>query len=171
MTREQAGAATILAVAMMGLLVTVTVAAAGVVGVVAAHRRAQSAADLSALAGASALRGGGDPCERAGVIAKRNDTTLRRCQVDDWTVAVVVSGALRLPGGTMELKARGRAGPVNARPRISIRPDPTTRVRLTKSGKPSAESRSRGSICVTGRPTSSFVEGVASRERPSARAG
>ena len=52
----------VLAVAMMGVLVTVTVAAAGVVGVVATHRTAQSAADLAALAGAAALQDGGDAC-------------------------------------------------------------------------------------------------------------
>ncbi len=111
--RDQSGAATILAVAMMGFLVTVTVAATGVVGVVAAHRRAQSAADLSALAGAAALQDGGDACRRAGSIAARNGAALRRCEVDDWTVTVVVSRELRLPGSSMELAARGRAGPVS----------------------------------------------------------
>jgi secretion/DNA translocation related TadE-like protein len=111
--RDQAGAATILAVAMLGLLVTVSVAAAGVVGVVAAHRRAQSAADLSALAGAGALQDGVDPCRRADDIARRNGSRLRQCEIDDWTVAVMVSGTVRLPGGALELRARGRAGPVS----------------------------------------------------------
>lgn len=111
--RGQSGAATILAVAMMGFLVTVTVAATGVVGVVAAHRRAQSAADLAALAGAAALQDGGDACRQAGFVATRNGATLRQCEVDDWTVAVVVSRELRLPSSSMELAARGRAGPVS----------------------------------------------------------
>jgi secretion/DNA translocation related TadE-like protein len=110
--RSETGAGTVLAVAMMGLLVTVTVAATGVVGVVAGHRRAQSAADLAALAGAAALQDGADPCERAGAIARRNGARLRRCQVDDWDVAVQVAAeGPRLPGGAMELVARGRAGP------------------------------------------------------------
>lgn len=112
-TRDQSGAATILAVAMMGFLVIVTVAAGGVVGVVAAHRRAQSAADLSALAGAVALQDGGDACRRAGSVAARNGATMRACEVGDWTVAVVVSRELSLPGSSMELDARGRAGPVS----------------------------------------------------------
>ena len=97
---------------MMGLLVTVTVATAGVVGVVGAHRRAQSAADLSALAGAAALQDGGDPCMRAGVIAGRNGAVLRGCEVDGWDVLVGVVVTARLPGNSLELRARGRAGPV-----------------------------------------------------------
>jgi secretion/DNA translocation related TadE-like protein len=107
------GAGTVLAVAMMGLLVTVTVAAAGIVGVVAAHRRAQAAADLAALAGASALQDGADPCGRAEAIAQRNGAELQRCQVHDWDVSVAVVSRLRLPGGSMELEGRGRAGPVS----------------------------------------------------------
>jgi secretion/DNA translocation related TadE-like protein len=107
------GAGTILAVAMMGLLVTVTIATSGVVGVVAAHRRAQSAADLGALAGAAALQEGSDPCQRAGAIARRNGSQLRSCRVDGWNVGVEVASTITLPGGSLDLTARGRAGPVN----------------------------------------------------------
>lgn len=110
--RLEEGAGTIVAVAMMGVLVTVTLAVSGVVGVVATHRRAQSAADLSALAGAAALRDGGDACERVRVIATLNDARLRRCQVEGWSVLVEVGKAIRLPGGSLDLAARGRAGPV-----------------------------------------------------------
>ena len=106
------GAGTVLAAAMMGLLVTVTVATSGVVGIVAAHRRAQSAADLAALAGAATLQDGGDPCLRASAIARRNGASLKACQVDGWDVVVRVSSTVRLPGDSMELDARGRAGPV-----------------------------------------------------------
>lgn len=112
MKRPEDGAGSILVVAMMGLLVTVTVATGGVVGVVATHRRAQSAADLSALAGAAALQDGGDPCQRATVIARRNDAELQECQVQGWDVIVEVASTMRLPGGSMDLAARGRAGPV-----------------------------------------------------------
>lgn len=109
----QDGAGTVLAVAMMGLLVTITVGTAGAVGVVAAHRRAQSAADLAALAGASALQDGRDACDRAAVIARRNGADLRQCRTRDWQVAVVVSRAVRLPGRDVELEGRGLAGPVS----------------------------------------------------------
>lgn len=114
MSRGESGAGTVLAVAMLGILVTVTVATAGVVGVVGAHRRAQSAADLAALAGATALRGGGDPCGRAAVIAERNGVDLRQCRVQEWDVSVVVARRIRLPATSVELVARGRAGPVHA---------------------------------------------------------
>jgi secretion/DNA translocation related TadE-like protein len=114
--RDEDGAGTVLALAMMGLLVTVTLATSGVVGVVAGHRRAQSGADLAALAGAGALQDGGDACQGAGVIARRNGTRLRGCEIDGWNVTVVVSATVHLPGSPMELEARGRAGPVDADP-------------------------------------------------------
>lgn len=106
------GAGTIVAAAMLGVLVFVTVATSGVVGVVATHRRAQAAADLSSLAGAAALQDGGAACARAGAIATLNDAQLRRCQVEGWNVRVEVSAAIRLPWGSLDLRARGRAGPV-----------------------------------------------------------
>ena len=83
--RDERGAGTVLAVAMLGLLVTVTLATSGVVGVVAAHRRAQSAADLAALAGAAAVQDGADACARAGQIAARNSASLRSCDIDGFT--------------------------------------------------------------------------------------
>jgi len=115
-SRTEAGAGTVLAAALMGVLLTVAVVATGVVGVVAGHRRAQSAADLSALAGAGALQAGGNPCRQADDIARRNGATLRGCEVDGWDVAVRVAATVRLPGSSMELEARGRAGPVDEAP-------------------------------------------------------
>ena len=114
--RDDAGAGTVLAVAMVGLLVTVTVATSGAVGLVAGHRRAQAAADLAALAGAAALQDGGDACRRAGTVAERNGASLRRCRVEDWSVALVVASSVRLPGGSIDLRARSHAGPVTALP-------------------------------------------------------
>jgi secretion/DNA translocation related TadE-like protein len=109
------GAGSVLAVSMMGVLVTVTLAAAGVVGVVATHRVAQSAADLAALAGAAALQDGGDACARAAAVADRNRARLTSCEVAGWNVSVVVTAdTARLPGGVLDLSARGRAGPVAA---------------------------------------------------------
>ena len=112
MDRGEQGAGTVLAVAMIGLIVSVTVGTSGAVGVVAGHRRAQSAADLSALAGATTLQNGGDACARASVIAGRNGADLQRCHVDGTEVVVVVARSVRLPGLPMKLRARARAGPV-----------------------------------------------------------
>lgn len=115
--RGERGAGSVVAVAMLGVLVTVTVAAAGVVGVILTHRMAQSAADLAALAGASALQDGGDACAEAATVADRNRASLTRCQVDGWTVSVVVTArTARLPGGALDLSARGRAGPAVSAP-------------------------------------------------------
>lgn len=110
--RDETGAGTLLATALTGVLVTVTVAAAAVVGLVGGHRRAQAAADLAALAGASALQQGGDACHRADEIARRNGTDLRECRVADWQVAVVVAGQVPVPGHPLIVRARARAGPV-----------------------------------------------------------
>ena len=110
--RGEQGAGSVLAAAMLGLLVTVTVAVGGVVGVIATHRVAQAAADLAALAGASALQQGGEPCRQAALVADRNRARLTRCEVAGWVVTVVVTAdTARLPGGVLDLRARGRAGP------------------------------------------------------------
>ncbi len=87
------------------------------VGVVAAHRTAQSAADLAALAGAAALQDGGDACGQAAAVATRNRAHLSGCEVDGWNVAVDVTARTSpLPGGVLELRARGRAGPAVSAP-------------------------------------------------------
>ncbi len=110
---DEEGAGTLLAVALVGVLVLVTMAVGGVIGVVATHRTAQAAADLAALAGAAALQDGGDACGEAAAIARRNGARVQECGVDGWNVSVVVTAdTARLPGGVLDLRARGRAGPV-----------------------------------------------------------
>jgi secretion/DNA translocation related TadE-like protein len=112
--RDDRGAGSILATAMLGLLVTVTMIAGGVVGLIASHRTAQAAADLASLAGASALQDGHDACGRASTIARRNRAELRSCRIDGWVVVVVVVvRTAPLPGAGFSLEARARAGPVD----------------------------------------------------------
>ena len=112
-TGDQRGAATVLAVAMTGVLLLAG-AAAGVVGaIVVAHRQAQAAADLAALAGASTLAvGGGDACRAASGVATANDAELRSCSVlgSDVLVEVVVAGP-RWLGQDQDLVGTARAGP------------------------------------------------------------
>lgn len=112
--RDQRGAASVLVVALAGVLLLVG-AAAGVVGaIVVAHRAAQSAADLSALAGAAQLADpvGRDPCTTAGEVARANGADLVSCEVagSDVTVEVRVSGP-RWLGQDQDLVGRARAGP------------------------------------------------------------
>lgn len=108
------GAATVLAVAMSGVLLLVG-AATGVVGaLVVDHRKAQAAADLAALAGATARAGqGGDPCAAAGEVATANGGELASCVVEgeDVLVEVVVTGPHWL-GQAQDLSAEARAGPL-----------------------------------------------------------
>ena len=116
-SRGESGAGTVLALSFLGLLTFVGVAVAGVVGVVAAHRAAQGAADLAALAGATTLQDGGDPCDRARSIAARNGARLAGCVVDDWEVRVSVrASGPRLLGRVTWMPARARAGPTSSLP-------------------------------------------------------
>ena len=115
--RREDGAGTVLAVSLMGVVLLVAVGTTGAVGLVATHRRAQSGADLAALAAAAALQDGGDPCARARQIAGRNGTEVRGCVVEGWEVAVmVVATSQRILGQVLDLPARARAGPVTAVP-------------------------------------------------------
>jgi secretion/DNA translocation related TadE-like protein len=109
--RDDRGVGSVLGLAMMGVLVSVTLAVGCGVSVVAAHRAAQAAADLAALAAAGALQDGEDPCASAAHIAGDNRAALRACRVDGWSVSVVVVTAAHLPVGRVELPARARAGP------------------------------------------------------------
>ena len=109
---DQRGAATILALGLVGLLLVVAVVAAGTIAIVLAHRRAQVAADLAALAAAGALQSGADPCAAASDIADRHDASLTRCVVDGVTVAVATEVRLPVALGGRTVPARARAGPV-----------------------------------------------------------
>jgi secretion/DNA translocation related TadE-like protein len=110
--RTERASATLFAVAMIGVLVLVG-AALGVVGaMVHAHRVAQSAADLAALAGAEALARGADACGAATGVAAANDASVDSCAVDGFEVRlqVTVVGPHWL-GQRHDLSAQARAGP------------------------------------------------------------
>ncbi len=111
--RPERGAATVVVVAFLGLLLLVG-AALGVVGaMVHAHRSAQSAADLAALAGASALARAQDPCAAAQRIAAANQATVVACapKGSEVRVTVEVDGP-RWLGQAADLVAEARAGPL-----------------------------------------------------------
>lgn len=113
MTRGERGAATLLAVACAGLLLLVGCALAVVAAILTAHRTAQSAADLAALAAAAEVADGGDPCATAAAIAADNGAALVGCAVQGLEVVVEVEVAgPRWLGQTGDLLARARAGPV-----------------------------------------------------------
>ena len=109
LVRSEGGSATVLVVAMAGVLMFVLVGLSAVSGLVSAQRRAQSAADLAALGGAAALD---DACGEAGRIAAANAAVLDGCEVagSEVTVAVSVAGP-HLPGPGVRVSAEARAGP------------------------------------------------------------
>ncbi|KRF37288.1 Rv3654c family TadE-like protein [Nocardioides sp. Soil805] len=106
------GAATLLVVAAAGLLLFLGLALGGVSALVVAQRRVQSAADLSALAGATAAVEGGDACAAAAGTARANGADLVGCvrSGDSVRVAVTVPG-VAVPGGSRDVTAEARAGP------------------------------------------------------------
>jgi secretion/DNA translocation related TadE-like protein len=108
----QRGSAVPFAVACLGLLVLIGAALCVAGAMVVDHRRAQAAADLAALGGASALADGADGCAEAARIAAGNGSSLTTCAVEgaDLRVAVVVRGPVWL-GGHGDLAAMARAGP------------------------------------------------------------
>jgi secretion/DNA translocation related TadE-like protein len=110
--RDERGAATVLTISCIGLLLLLGAALSVVTAMVAAHRQAQAAADLAALAAASAIADGGDPCGEGAAVASANGATLTSCTIDgsDAVVEVLVTGP-RWLGQSGDLTGRARAGP------------------------------------------------------------
>jgi secretion/DNA translocation related TadE-like protein len=117
----QEGAASVLVVALIGLAMLIGLAGAFVIATVAAHRRVQAAADLAALAGATAAQPGGgggvamaatDPCDVASRIATGNGAQLVECRVvgSDVLVTTTIDGP-RYLGHGWDLTGQARAGP------------------------------------------------------------
>lgn len=110
--RDDEGAATVWAAGLLLLVTFVALALAGVGGVLVAHRQAQAAADLAALAGAGALQDGEDACSVATAIAARNGASLVECREEG--IEVVVTARVTadgVPAGPWHLVGRARAGP------------------------------------------------------------
>ena len=109
MKRSERGAATVLVVAMAGVLMFVMTGLAAAGGLVTSQRRAQAAADLAALAGASHLD---EACASAGQVAFANGAALESCRLygDVVTVTVSVAGP-RVPWRAVRVTAEARAGP------------------------------------------------------------
>jgi secretion/DNA translocation related TadE-like protein len=97
---------------MVAVLLVVGAALGVVTAMVRAHRVAQAAADLSALAGAHGLAQGRDGCPEAGRIAAANDVRLTRCVAEGRTLEVTVEATgPHWLGQAADLSAEARAGP------------------------------------------------------------
>jgi secretion/DNA translocation related TadE-like protein len=100
---------------MIGVLAPVSVVIAALGGAVVDQRRVASAADLSALAAASALQSGADACAAASAVARRNGARLDGCRRSGEVVRVkLVRAASPVLGMAVQVSAQARAGPVGA---------------------------------------------------------
>jgi len=115
--RSDRGTATIWVLAVCVLLLIVAGVAAARAAAVLARHRAESAADVAALAAAGRLGTGQAPCLAAEAVARRNSATVDSCRVRadaagrTGVVDVVVSVRVRLPGvGATRVRASARAG-------------------------------------------------------------
>jgi secretion/DNA translocation related TadE-like protein len=117
---DERGLATPVVVVLTGMLVVVSLLGASLGRLLVDQRRAASAADLAALAGAAAVQRGSDPCGAASDAASRNDAELVACDVIGEQVVVratvVSSVPARLLGRSrpVSLEAEARAGPVSS---------------------------------------------------------
>ncbi len=109
--RDQSGAAVVAALGVVAVLLLVAGAGAGVGGLVVAQRRAQSAADLAALAAAQAVQGGEDACAAGDRIADRHEVHLIGCAVEGPEVVITVEVELPAVFAGRSIRARARAGP------------------------------------------------------------
>ncbi|MEO7744985.1 MAG: Rv3654c family TadE-like protein, partial [Actinomycetota bacterium] len=112
--QTQAGAASVLVLAVLVVALVLAAGVGGLAGVVLARHRASAAADLAALAGADVLAGRapGDACAAAAGVAAANGARLESCATADLdllvTARVVPPGALAALGSAT---GRARAGP------------------------------------------------------------
>ncbi|MFC7487260.1 Rv3654c family TadE-like protein [Knoellia sp. CPCC 206453] len=111
------GSGTVLAVAAIGVLLVLTTAGLQLGAAATAAHRARTAADLAALAGATALQEGqANACARAAAVAGRNDAQVVVCALgenDSVSIRVSMAVATRWPGVPDRAVASARAGPAD----------------------------------------------------------
>jgi secretion/DNA translocation related TadE-like protein len=108
------GAGSVLGLALVAVLLMLTMAVVGVARAVHARGTAQAAADLGALAAATALHdltgSAADPCAVAGRVVAVNGAELTACRTRGGEV--VISTRVALADGTgLAARASARAGP------------------------------------------------------------
>ncbi|MBK8731276.1 MAG: flp pilus-assembly TadE/G-like family protein [Tetrasphaera sp.] len=101
--------------AVMAMTATVLIAALLLAQILRARQRASTAGDLAALAGASALVGGEEPCLAAGRVVEAHGLSLQSCAaLEDDSVQVRVETPWRGPSlwwPVGSVTAVSRAGP------------------------------------------------------------
>ncbi|MGL4305358.1 MAG: Rv3654c family TadE-like protein [Mycobacteriaceae bacterium] len=108
---NERGSASVFAAMLMTVLLMVLSGGFYMGSAIVARHRAQAAADLSALAGASkGIEGQTIACAFAKDIAARNDAQIRFCAMDGGDVLVAVE--VRVSFGDRTASAAARAGPM-----------------------------------------------------------
>ncbi|GGM45045.1 hypothetical protein GCM10012275_15110 [Longimycelium tulufanense] len=115
MTDNDRGTATVLAATAVLALLLITALVIQLAIAVTTRRRAESAADLAALAAAAhALSGPEHACAHARWITDRMRTNLASCRLEQWDALVEVTAK---PNGPLAnfaaVHARSRAGPTD----------------------------------------------------------
>ena len=111
------GAGTVLILGIVGVVLLLAGGIAALGAAQNARGAAQAAADLGALAGATALRDGFDPCGMAAAAVVRNGAEAASCEVlGGGVVRVVATRTVVGPGGELSgalgpARASARAGP------------------------------------------------------------
>ncbi|WP_305093696.1 Rv3654c family TadE-like protein [Prescottella sp. R16] len=110
--RDESGGATVFACFALAGLVAVTAILLHLGGAVAARHRAQSAADLGALAAAHALADGAEACVAATSVVSRMRAQVSECVVEGWDVLVTAEAPAGVAAfGLGPARAIARAGP------------------------------------------------------------
>ncbi|QLQ09427.1 MAG: flp pilus-assembly TadE/G-like family protein [Nocardioidaceae bacterium] len=107
----QHGFVTPFTAAICGFLAILAVASAAGGAVLVGQRRAESAADLAALAGATAIQNGQAGCTAAETVAADNRGILIDCVIEGEVVEVRIRHEVTLVGRDWRLHATARAGP------------------------------------------------------------
>lgn len=109
--RDETGAATVLAAVLISALAAVCTAGIWLGAAVIAVHRAQSAADLAALAAAARVPAGtASACTQADTLARSMGAVLQSCLITRLDATVVVS--IRVPGPIgRHARASAKAGP------------------------------------------------------------
>lgn len=109
---SERGSATVLALTLLGALGLAGLLLSFVAGVLVTQRRVEAAADLAALAGASALQRAGDGCAAAREVARRNGAEVVACRALGAELRVAVHAETAgLLGHSLTVSGQARAGP------------------------------------------------------------
>jgi secretion/DNA translocation related TadE-like protein len=107
---SERGAATLIALALVAVVVMAALVTADIGALAVARAQAQTAADLAALAAVTPA-GGGPALARAGEIAAANGARMTRCSCEPMEAVVSVRRRVRLApfGRVVEVRADARA--------------------------------------------------------------